>query len=485
MTACGRWAAAGLCAVAGWAASAWGAASPAGPPAVAVGVPAALAGAIPGVMTKGGVPGLAVAVVRGGALVWTAGFGVVRAGGTAAVTPDTVFAATSLGRPVFAYAVLRLAARGGLDLDRSLSDYAGNDGVFDERIRRVTARRVLSETTGFPDRRRGEELTIDAEPGERFSPSAEGYVYLQKAIEAVTGLPLDEFVRREVFGPLGMAASSYVWRPEFAIGAVGHDYLQQPVATRPPANADAAESLYTTASDYGRFLAQMLHPTTLDTATVARMFKPEVEVEPGLAWGLGWGLEPGGSRSLFWDWGNGRDTGAFAAGRRDTADGIVVLTNSENGLSVAEPIVAAVVGDAHPVFAWLGVERYDSPARTIRERLVRAGAANGEQGVYRTLKELERTYPAAAFGESLLNTIGYDLLAQKQPGAAALVLERNVKLHPKSWNAYDSLAEAYAADGDVRSAIRTYRKSLALNPDNGNARAALRVLEEAKPRPRR
>ena len=485
MTACGRWAVAGLCAVAGWAASAGGAASPAATPADATGVPAELAGAIPGVMAKGGVPGVAVAVVRGGVLVGTGGFGVVRSGGTAAVTPDTVFAATSLGRPVFAYAVLRLAARGGLDLDRSLSDYAGNDGVLDERIRRVTARRVLSETTGFPDRPRGRELTIDSEPGERFSPSAEGYLYLQKAVEAVTGLPLDEFVRREVFGPLGMAASSYVWRPESATGAVGHDYLQQPVATRLPANADAAESLYTTASDYGRFLAQMLHPTALDAATVARMFKPEVKVEPGLAWGLGWGLEPGGSRSLFWDWGNGRDSGAFAAGRRDTADGIVVLTNSENGLSVAEPIVAAVVGDVHPVFAWLGVDRYDSPARTIRERLVRAGAANGEQGVYRTLKELERTYPAAAFGESLLNTIGYDLLAQKRPGAAALVLERNVKLHPKSWNAYDSLAEAYAAAGDVRSAIRTYRKSLALNPDNGNARAALRVLEEARPRPRR
>jgi CubicO group peptidase (beta-lactamase class C family) len=483
--ACGPWVVSGLFAVAGWGAPAWGAAPPAATPAAAAGVPAALAGTVPGVMTKGGVPGLAVAVVRGGALVWTGGFGVVRAGGGAEVTADTVFAATSLGRPVFAYAVLRLAARGGIELDRSLSEYAGDDGVLDERIGRVTARRVLSETTGFPERRRGGELTIDSEPGEKFSPSAEGYLYLQKAVEAATGLPLDEFVRREVFGPLGMAASSYVWRPDFATGAVGHDYLQQPVVTRPPANADAGESLYTTASDYGRFLAQMLHPTVLDPATVARMFKREIEIEPGLAWGLGWGLETEGSRSLFWAWGDGRDAGAFAAGRRDTADGIVILTNSENGLAVAEPVVATVVSDAHPVFAWLGVDRYDSPARTIRERLVRAGAANGEQGVYRTLRELERTYPAAAFGESLLDTVGYDLLAQKRPGAAALVLERNVKLHPKSWNAYDGLAEAYAADGDVRSAIRTYRKSLALNPDNGNARAALRVLEEAKQRPRR
>ena len=162
-----------------------------------------------------------------------------------------------------------------------------------------------------------------------------------------------------------------------------------------------------------------------------------------------------------------------------------MLTNSENGLSVAKPIVASVLGGTHPAFAWLEVEPYDSPARTIRERLVRAGVANGERGVYRTLKELERTYPPQAFTEPLLNTVGYELLAKKQPEAAALVLERNVKLYPKSWNVYDSLAEAYAADGDVRSAIRFYKKSLAINPDNANAKAALRKLREVKPQNQR
>ena len=467
------------------------------PPAAAVTPPAFVATAdaggaklealIPELMAKGGVPGVAVAVLRGGVIVWSRGFGVASAASGRPVTADTVFGGASLGQPIFAYAVLRLAQRGGFDLDRALPAYAPNYDVNgDERIRTITARRVLCHTTGFPNSRRGSELTIDFEPGERFSYSEEGYAYLQKAVETVTGLPLDEFVRREVFGPLGMTASSYVWRASYeTTAAVGHDYLQQPVPMRAPANANAASSLYTTVSEYARFLAEMLHPTLLDPATVVKMLRPEVEVSKGLAWALGWGIERAGARSFFWHWGDNLASRAFAIGCRETGDGVVVLTNGENGLSVAEPIVVSVLGGTHPAFAWLDVEPYDSPARTIRERLVRAGVANGERGAYRTLRELERTYPQQVFTEALLNTIGCELLAKKQPEAAALVLERNVKLHPKSWSAYDSLAEAYAAEGDVRAAIRFYEKSLAIDPDNANAKASLRKLREAKPQNQR
>ena len=75
---------------------------------------------IPELMAKGGVPGLAAAVIRGGAVVWVRGFGVADAGSGTPVTADTVFEAASLGQPIFAYAVLRLAQRGGFDLDRAL-----------------------------------------------------------------------------------------------------------------------------------------------------------------------------------------------------------------------------------------------------------------------------------------------------------------------------------------------------------------------------
>ena len=177
----------------------------------------------------------------------------------------------------------------------------------------------MCHTTGFPNWRRGSELTIDFDPGERFSYSQEGYAYLQKVVETVTGLPLDEFVQREVFGPLGMAASSYVWRAAYeTTAAVGHDYLQQPVPTQAPAKANAASNLYTTASDFARFVAEVAHPTLLDPATVAKMLRPEVEVSKGLAWALGWGSSgPGRGRSSGTGATTSRPGGSpSAAGRR-------------------------------------------------------------------------------------------------------------------------------------------------------------------------
>jgi len=432
-------------------------------------------------LVKGGVPGLAVAVLRDGVPVWSAGFGVASADTGRPVTADTVFEAASLGKPVFAYAVMRLVERGEFDLDRPLAVYLPNPDVRnDDRIRRVTARMVLSHTAGFPNWRHGKELTIEFEPGERFGYSGEGYVYLQKVVEAVTGVELDELARREVFSPLGMKASGFVWRPEYdRTAAVGHDYLQLPVAKAKPTAANAAASLHTTVSDYARFVAEVLRPTLLKPGTVAAMLKPVVEVQKDLSWSLGWGLERSGERRLLWHWGDNDTFRSFVVADREAGSGVVVLTNSENGLSIAEPIVSAVVPGPHPAFAWLDVDRYDSPARTIRERLVRAGVANGEHGIYRTLGELEATFPPAAFTESLLNRIGYELLAKKQPEAAVMVFERNAKLYPKSWNVYDSLAEAHAANGELRLAISLYEKSLKLNPANENAKSAIRQLKEA------
>jgi len=57
------------------------------------------------------------------------------------------------------------------------------------------------------------------------------------------------------------------------------------------------------------------------------------------------------------------------------------------------------------------------------------------------------------------------------------IFNLNVKMNPKSANAYDSLAEAYMNSGDTENAIRNYKKSLELNPDNTNAKEMLKKLE--------
>jgi CubicO group peptidase (beta-lactamase class C family) len=129
--------------------------------------------AMPSLMAQASVPGVSVAVVSAGAVAWRAGFGTLRAGSGEAVTPESPFQAASLSKPVFAYAVLGLVQQRALNLDVPLSQYVSEPFVEDDQLReRVTARHVLSHTTGWPNwRPRGEALHREAVPGERFGYS--------------------------------------------------------------------------------------------------------------------------------------------------------------------------------------------------------------------------------------------------------------------------------------------------------------------------
>ncbi|HEY6305658.1 MAG TPA: hypothetical protein VI488_04255 [Candidatus Angelobacter sp.] len=82
--------------------------------------------------------------------------------------------------------------------------------------------------------------------------------------------------------------------------------------------------------------------------------------------------------------------------------------------------------------------------------------------------------------EPQVNAFGYKLLAAKRIPEAILIFEVNVRAHPKSWNAYDSLGEAYVAAQDAVRALAAYRKSLELNPENGNGRRMIELIENAK-----
>ena len=95
---------------------------------------------------------------------------------------------------------------------------------------------------------------------------------------------------------------------------------------------------------------------------------------------------------------------------------------------------------------------------------------------YSSLKENYYGKGAYAFDESALNGLGYTVLgAENYPGAID-IFSKNTTEFPESANVWDSLAEAYMKSGNRSAAIRNYKKSLALNPDNQNAKDMLEEL---------
>ena len=432
----------------------------------------ALRGRLPSLMDSAMIPGIALAILDRGDVIWSGGFGVRDTQGR--ISADrTVFEAASLSKPVIAYAALKLVDTGQLDLDRPLINYASYpelDG--DPRGQLITARMVLAHTTGLQNERHGSDsLHFSFDPGARFQYSGEGYVLLGKVIEAITGKALADAIRTLVFDPLAMTRSSFVWDSRFADdAAIGHGPFGEPRNPTRPTVARAPSSLHTTASDYARFLRAIFDTVGLRPSTLQSMATPTVDVIPGVGWGLGWAIEKDSTNPRLAHHGDNSDSGftAFTLIDLPRQCGFVYFANSTNGLSITREMAALVPGE-HPGLALLNYAPYTAPSLVARTRIARALRS---KGIDAALAEYQRIAEAdsAAAPESLLNDLGYSLLNQGRIDDAIRAFRANIAAYPESANVYDSIGDAYLAGSHRTAARDAFRRATELDSTRVRAR---------------
>lgn len=107
--------------------------------------------------------------------------------------------------------------------------------------------------------------------------------------------------------------------------------------------------------------------------------------------------------------------------------------------------------------------------------LLAAGKIEEGLAGYRRIKKEQPDH--ATVSEQKLNNVGYGLMRAKKMAEAIAVFKLNTEFYPAAWNTYDSLGDAYRSNGDKELAIASYKKSLALNPQNANGAAILKKLE--------
>ncbi|MCB9899013.1 MAG: serine hydrolase [Planctomycetes bacterium] len=433
-----------------------------------------------------GLPGLALGVVRDGEIVYADAFGVREHDSGAPADGDTIELAASLSMPVFAYAVMRVADRGGFDLDAPLDDVLRSSRVADvPGAERITARMVLSHASGLPNGG-GAGLSLAFEPGTGFQFSSEGYVWLQRVMEAVTGVDLQTFVQREVFEPLGMTRSAFVWR-SFMQGKLvsGRSWFR---VTRPVgrlAEGVAAGSLMTTAHDYARFLVEVLDGELLSPDAHADFLREQVALDAHdargrplrLGFALGFGVQHVAAGEQFFLWGDTGDFKSWTAFDSVTRDALVLFVNDADGLSIAPALTARLLGDEQPALDWLGYERYDDADRRVRLSLEKSFRERGVDAGRKRFAEIgARLSPEHEVDQ--LRELGYGLLLSGRGDEALAVFELLAERHPDEPRAHGALADAHVKRHEWEAARADLARLLELSPDDGMRRFQARWLDE-------
>jgi len=217
------------------------------------------------------IPGVSLALIKDGKVVYHKVYGVKNSITREPVNDSTLFEAASITKPVFAYAVQRLAERGMIDLDKPLYQYLPfKDIEYDDRYKLITGRHVLTHRTGFPNWRDG-KLTINFTPGTQYGYSGEGMQYLQAVVEKITGKGIEQVLSEEVLQPLGMHHTFFSNNARLMkLVATGH-YNNIPSSDDPPSSPGMAYSMHTEALEFTKFMLQLLNQKGLSTATYANM----------------------------------------------------------------------------------------------------------------------------------------------------------------------------------------------------------------------
>lgn len=318
------------------------------------------------------VPGLSIAVVDGGRLAWAKGYGVLGPSG-APVTPETLFQAASISKPVAAFGAMTLVQSATLDLqadvNTKLRSWQLPEGAGEAP---VSLLQLLSHTgglnvSGFPGYAPGQAvptllqildgtgpaitapIRIVSPPGTGWQYSGGGYTVLQQLITDVAGQDFNTVMQTRVLRPFGMTSSSFKQPANAALlahAALPHDSSGKPYAGGPSTYPElAAAGMWTTPSDLARFLIGVQasaagRSKVLGQANARTMLTPVSN-----DYALGFEIAGSGTATSFAHGGSNRGYQNYLFGYVDGGRGAVVMTNGDAGDEVARATMRAIAAE--------------------------------------------------------------------------------------------------------------------------------------------
>ena len=450
------------------------------------------------------IPGLQIAILKGGKIVKLAHYGLASIQDSLAVRDNTSFSINSITKAFVGVAVMQLMEEGKLELGAPVSHYLDS---LPMDWRPVTIRQLLTHTSGLPNImgddnnkmiREGEDsaawkevltLPMQFKTGERFSYCQTNYLLIGKIIDKLSQRPFAQFIRERQLNVVGMSStqsgdghdilmhSARGYSFNHIINGQFHrtDQLGNVFEEFPPFLRTAA-GMYSTAGEMAAWIIALQQGRLLkEKASIDTLWAP--------------GLFNNGSQGGFSPYSNGyalgwptvtrkehRALAPVGGGRSaifvypDDGLAIVIVTNLQG--ASPENFMDELAGYYIPEMHTYNGFGLGPSVKKMNSELRRRGFENAAAAV----EELKKKDTLFHYFEPNVNTWAYVLLAHGEKKAALAMFKLNVSQFPGSWNAYDSYGEALLAAGDKENAIKMYQRSVELNPGNEGGRKVLEGL---------
>jgi CubicO group peptidase (beta-lactamase class C family) len=434
------------------------------------------------------IPGLQLVVIRDGKVVLSKALGTANLQHGDKVSERSLFSINSATKSFTGVAIMQLAEMGKLDLAAPVSRYLPG---LPAAWQGVTLTQLLNHTSGLPDIvdqstsrmivpgdaaawAAVQALPVQFAPGERFSYNQTNYLLLGRIIDQLSGQPFADFVRQRQFEAVGMPHTQFGDSRDVIVGKAdayrrGSGSVRYVNAIDEfPAPLRTGAGIITSAGELARWLIALQQGRLLTQASLDAMWTPSTMAGGKPArWTQGWPSMRGGAHRTVAGIGGGRS--AFFVYPDDKL-AVIILSNLAGG--APETMIDAVAS------FYLPQQKAELGGALTGSRLRTEVARSGFSDLDGKLRAIRGKEALPNPGESDLNGWGYRLLAKGQVKPAIAVFELAARLYPDSWNAHDSLAEAQEAGGAPTLAVQGYRRSLALDPNNGHAKKRLRSLEQ-------
>jgi len=407
-------------------------------------------------------------------------------------SPKTLFDIGSITKQFTAAAILKLEMEGKLSTEDKITKYfkkvppdkaditlhhllrhaAGLPGGIGGDYEKITEQQFLDKLFATP---------LRSPVGTKYSYSNIGYSLLALIVEKVSGQ-----LYENLWKPAGMQMTGYS-RPRFdksliSVGYKNDERWGKPIEKEwagpaPYLHLKGNGGILSTTEDMLKWDRALMTDKILSKEARQKYYFPVLRAdETGPShYGYGWDVRKT-DRNTARIWHNGSNNVFYADFYRYIDEGVtmIIATNVwQEGFLEVGGVLSRIIF----------VPDYKPPTPVL-ENPLNAKFTNEliqltlTQGLPAAVERFDKRDKGVEAKEDIINARGYDLLKEKKLKESIEVFKLNTIAYPKSANAYDSLGEAYLEFGDKKSAIENYQKSLALNPENENAREVLKKLQE-------